>query len=141
MLREKFKWRPHKNESTDAEHSGGPPCKSDEVPVMGMEQRGRVTPPDLRINQKWEESLEKAKPFEISKHVVWEAWKQVKANQGAAGVDSESISDFEGNLKDNLYKLWNRMSSGSYFPPPVRTVAIPKKTGGERLLGDVGAGE
>jgi RNA-directed DNA polymerase len=135
MLREKFKWRPHKNESTDAEHSGGPPCRSDEVPVMGMEQRGRVTPPDLKINQKWEESLEKAKPFEISKHVVWEAWKRVKANHGAAGVDAESISDFERNLKDNLYKLWNRMSSGSYFPPPVRTVAIPKKTGGERVLG------
>ena len=135
MLREKFKWRTHKNESTDAGHSGGPPGKSDEVPVMGMEQRGRVILPDLRINQKWEESLEKAKPFEISKHVVWEAWKQVKANQGAAGVDSESIADFERNLKDNLYKLWNRMSSGSYFPPPVRTVAIPKKTGGERLLG------
>ena len=79
--------------------------------------------------------MEKAKPFEISKHVVWEAWKHVKANQGAAGVDSETIADFEGNLKDNLYKIWNRMSSGSYFPPPVKTVAIPKKTGGERELG------
>jgi len=79
--------------------------------------------------------LEKVKPFEISKHVVWEAWKHVKANQGAAGVDSETIADFEGNLKDNLYKIWNRMSSGSYFPPPVKTVAIPKKTGGERVLG------
>jgi len=79
--------------------------------------------------------LKKAKSFEISKHVVWDAWKHVKANQGAAGVDSESIADFEGNLKDNLYKIWNRMSSGSYFPPPVRTVAIPKKAGGERVLG------
>ena len=79
--------------------------------------------------------MKKAKPFEISKQVVWEAWKQVKANKGAAGVDSETIADFERNLKDNLYKIWNRMSSGSYFPPPVRAVAIPKKTGGERLLG------
>jgi len=79
--------------------------------------------------------LKKAKSFEISKKVVWEAWKQVKANQGTAGVDAESIADFEENLKDNLYKIWNRMSSGSYFPPPVRTVAIPKKSGGERLLG------
>jgi RNA-directed DNA polymerase len=79
--------------------------------------------------------LKKAKPFEISKQVVWEAWKQVKANKGAAGVDSETIADFERNLKDNLYKIWNRMSSGSYFPPPVRAVAIPKKTGGERVLG------
>lgn len=79
--------------------------------------------------------MKKARPFEISKHVVLDAWKHVKANQGAAGVDSESIADFEANLKDNLYKIWNRMSSGSYFPPPVRTVAIPKKAGGERLLG------
>ena len=79
--------------------------------------------------------MKKAKPFEISKQVVWEAWKQVKANKGAAGVDSETIADFERNLKDNLYKIWNRMSSGSYFPPPVRAVAIPKKTGGERVLG------
>jgi RNA-directed DNA polymerase len=79
--------------------------------------------------------LKKAKPFEISKHVVLEAWKHVKANRGAAGVDSQSIADFEVNLKDNLYRIWNRMSSGSYFPPPVRTVAIPKKTGGERYLG------
>ena len=79
--------------------------------------------------------MKKAKPFEISKKIVWEAWKHVKANRGAAGVDSESIADFEVNLKDNLYKIWNRMSSGSYFPPPVRTVSIPKKTGGERYLG------
>ncbi len=79
--------------------------------------------------------MKKAKPFCISKRVVWEAWKQVRANHGAAGVDSESIADFEDNLKDNLYKIWNRMSSGSYFPPPVRRVGIPKKGGGERLLG------
>jgi len=77
----------------------------------------------------------KAKPFEISKKVVLEAWKEVKANRGAAGVDKKSIADFEMDLKNNLYKIWNRMSSGSYFPPPVRTVGIPKKSGGERLLG------
>ncbi|MQB02536.1 MAG: hypothetical protein GEU78_20430, partial [Actinobacteria bacterium] len=59
----------------------------------------------------------------------------VKANQGAAGVDAESIEVFEQDLKNNLYKIWNRMSSGTYFPPPVRTVAIPKKDGGERRLG------
>jgi len=79
--------------------------------------------------------MKKAKSFEISKMVVVEAWKKVKANKGAAGVDKESIADFERHLKDNLYKIWNRMSSGSYVPPPVRTVAIPKKTGGERMLG------
>lgn len=79
--------------------------------------------------------MRKAKSFEISKHVVLEAWKRVKTNKGAAGVDLEMISDFEENLKDNLYKIWNRMSSGSYLPPPVKTVSIPKKAGGERILG------
>jgi RNA-directed DNA polymerase len=82
-----------------------------------------------------EESLGNAKPFDISKHVVWEAYKRVKANKGAAGIDDESLSVFEAHLKDNLYKIWNRMSSGSYFPPPVKVVEIPKKTGGKRILG------
>jgi RNA-directed DNA polymerase len=75
------------------------------------------------------------KPFAISKRLVWEAWLRVKANRGAAGVDEESIEEFERNLKGNLYKLWNRMSSGSYMPPPVRAVEIPKKKGGSRVLG------
>ena len=73
----------------------------------------------------------KAKPFSISKREVWEAYKRVKANQGAAGVDGQSIAEFEGELKNNLFKIWNRMSSGSYFPPPVRRVDIPKD---KRLL-------
>ena len=85
--------------------------------------------------RKREEPSGQAKSFDISKKVVFEAYKRVKANQGAAGVDSESIEEFEGDLKNNLYKLWNRMSSGTYFPPAVRSVAIPKKDGGERLLG------
>ncbi len=77
-----------------------------------------------------------AKPFAISKKVVWEAYEKVKANQGAAGVDGESIAEFEANLKANLYKLWNRMSSGTYFPLPVRAVEIPKAGGkGVRVLG------
>ena len=79
--------------------------------------------------------MSKAKPFNISKRVVFEAYKRVKANRGAAGVDKESIADFEKDLKDNLYKIWNRMSSGSYFPPPVRVVEIDKKGGGQRRLG------
>jgi len=79
--------------------------------------------------------LSKAKPFSISKQLVWEAFMRVKANGGAAGVDKESIAEFEGDLKNNLYKLWNRMSSGSYFPPPVRMVEIPKDNGGIRPLG------
>jgi RNA-directed DNA polymerase len=83
-----------------------------------------------------EEPVSEPKPFDISKWVVvWDAYEKVKANQGAAGVDGESIAAFEENLKANLYKLWNRMSSGSYFPPPVRAVEIPKKTGGTRTLG------
>jgi len=82
-----------------------------------------------------EEPSSRAKPFSISKKVVWEAYTRVKANRGAAGVDSESIEMFERKLKNNLYKIWNRMSSGTYFPPPVRTVEIPKKDGGERRLG------
>ena len=76
-----------------------------------------------------------AKPFAISKRVVWEAYEKVKANQGAAGVDGESMEEFERDLKRNLYKLWNRMSSGTYFPPPVRAVEIPKKGQGVRTLG------
>ena len=77
-----------------------------------------------------------AKPFAISKQVVWEAYEVVKANQGAPGVDGESIEEFEADLTGNLYKLWNRMSSGSYFPPPVRAVEIPKAGGkGVRVLG------
>ena len=79
--------------------------------------------------------MSEAKPFSISKQEVWEAYQKVKANQGAAGVDGQSIVAFETRVKDNLYRIWNRMSSGSYFPPPVRTVHIPKANGGERTLG------
>ena len=75
------------------------------------------------------------KPFVIAKKLVWEAFQRVKANGGSAGVDEESIEMFESKLKDNLYKLWNRMGSGSYFPPPVKAVPIPKKSGGTRILG------
>jgi RNA-directed DNA polymerase len=75
------------------------------------------------------------KPFDIGKRLVWQAWRQVKANGGAAGADGQSIEDFEADLKNNLYKVWNRMSSGTYFPPPVRAVEIPKAGGGTRLLG------
>jgi RNA-directed DNA polymerase len=76
------------------------------------------------------------KPFEISKRAVWEAWEKVRANKGAPGVDGESVEDFEKDLKGNLYKIWNRMSSGTYFPPPVRAVEIAKADGaGTRMLG------
>ena len=79
--------------------------------------------------------MDEVKPFDIPKREVWEAFKKVKANQGAAGVDGQSIADFEADLSNNLYELWNRLSSGSYFPPPVRRVDIPKASGGTRRLG------
>lgn len=73
--------------------------------------------------------MTEAKPYQIPKRLVWDAWKQVKANRGAAGVDGVSVEAFEKDLKRNLYKIWNRMSSGTYFPPPVRLVEIPKANG------------
>jgi hypothetical protein len=73
--------------------------------------------------------------FRNTQELIWEAFKCVKANGGAAGVDQESIEKFESDLSNNLYKLWNRMCAGSYMPPPVRAVPIPKKTGGVRILG------
>lgn len=75
------------------------------------------------------------KVFNIPKQQVVEAYELVKANAGSAGIDRQSLTDFERNLKDNLYKIWNRLSSGSYFPPPVMGVLIPKKSGGTRTLG------
>ncbi len=102
---------------------------------MGMERRGCVDRLYWMVNQGWEEPLNKARPFGISKQVVWKAYQRIKANEGAAGVDGESIAEFERDRSNNLYELWNRMSSGSYFPPPVRTVEIPKRDGGKRALG------
>lgn len=82
------------------------------------------------------EPRQQDKPFQIAKWVVWEAFQRVKANKGAAGVDEESIAAFEADRDRNLYKIWNRLSSGSYFPPPVKAVEIPKAGGkGVRLLG------
>ena len=79
--------------------------------------------------------MEQAKPFNIPKKLVWQAYQHVRSRKGAAGVDQVTLDKYEEDLKDNLYKLWNRMSSGSYFPAPVRLVEIPKKSGGVRPLG------
>jgi group II intron reverse transcriptase/maturase len=83
-----------------------------------------------------EELKSSGKPFDISKAEVWDAWIKVKGNQGAPGVDGQSLAAFEKDLKNNLYRIWNRMSSGTYFPPPVKAVEIPKAHGvGTRILG------
>jgi len=87
------------------------------------------------VNQRWEEPVPEAKPYVIPKQLVWDAYQRVKANQGAAGVDGETLEMFEKDLRGNLYMIWNRMSSGSYFPPAVRLVEIPKESGGTRPLG------
>jgi proline iminopeptidase len=97
---------------------------SDVVPTESVGQPGNG-----------EEPARAVKPFGIAKRVVWEAYRHVKANRGAAGIDGESMQMFEANLKDNLYRVWNRMSSGSYCPPAIRLVEIPKKSGGVRTLG------
>ncbi|GAA0896598.1 MULTISPECIES: group II intron reverse transcriptase/maturase [Streptomyces violaceusniger group] len=81
------------------------------------------------------ETRSAGKPFDIPKMLIWDAYLKVKANRGAAGVDGQSLTEFEQDEKNNLYKLWNRLASGSYFPPPVRAVDIPKSGGGTRSLG------
>lgn len=102
---------------------------------MELERRDTVVQPIEQNNPKRKDSVQKAKPYCISKKLVLEAFERVKANKGAPGVDGETIEAFEFNLKNNLYKIWNRMSSGSYFPPPVRAVEIPKADGTKRVLG------
>ncbi len=79
--------------------------------------------------------MKETKPFDLPKQLFVQAYRLVKSNAGAAGVDKQSLEDYAKDAKKNLYKLWNRMSSGSYFPPPVRAMPIPKKSGGERVLG------
>ncbi len=104
---------------------------------MGLEQRGRVRWSCLakQLEDRMTSTDTTDKPFMIEKRQVYEAYKAVKSNKGAAGVDGQTIEQFDADLEGNLYKIWNRMSSGSYFPPPVRAVSIPKKSGGERILG------
>jgi hypothetical protein len=122
--------------NTEAQVSGGVADGSEEGSVMGLERSSDVVP-IASVGQpgNGEEPARAVKPFGIAKRVVWEAYRHVKANRGAAGIDGESMEMFEANLKDNLYRVWNRMSSGSYMPPAIRLVEIPKKTGGVRALG------
>ena len=122
--------------NTDARARGGAAHRSDESLVMREEPRGGVVRSSEVANpEAGMRNRTSAKPYVIAKRAVWEAYQQVKANQGAAGIDEETIAMFEQNQSKNLYKLWNRMSSGSYFPPPVKQVEIPKAKGGTRKLG------
>jgi Family of unknown function (DUF5372) len=105
---------------------------------MGAEQRGLVVECRLPINHlQWEEFVvatrSEGRPFDISKQLVWAAYQKVKANKGAAGIDGQSLADFAQDERNNLFKIWNRMSSGPYFPPPVKAVEIPKA--GARVCG------
>ncbi len=107
---------------------------------MGLERRGRAGQEKLSVNPSGEEPASepksKVKSFEIPTRLIYQAWKKVRSNAGAPGVDAVSIAEFERNERDNLYKLWNRMSAGSYMPGPVRAVEIPKDQGaGVRTLG------
>ena len=133
--------------STDAAFAGGPARSSCEGPAR-WGGGGAKGPAHLGVfvsfNQgelSWEEArrtmpTSQDKPFDIPKLMVWEAYKRVAANKGAPGVDKQTLGEFEADLRNNLYKIWNRMSSGSYFPPPVKGVEIPKSHGGGvRLLG------
>lgn len=122
--------------SIDAEHRGGLPRKSDEISVMEMEQRGQpVQLNDENQPQGGRSFHSTTKPYYLSKQLVVEAYKRVKANKGSAGVDGQKLTDFDRNLQNNLYKLWNRLSSGSYHPQAVKRVDIPKPDGGTRSLG------
>lgn len=110
---------------------------SDEVPVMGMERRAEVTQLKLSLTttKSGRDSGTETKSIPITRRMVWESYKKVRKNKGAAGIDNETIAMYEERLKDNLYILWNRMSSGSYFPPPVLEMEIPKTDGRKRKLG------
>ena len=103
--------------------------------ATGAKGQGQVATNTFQLFRRKTLKVAKSKPFTISKQLVQEAFKKVKSNRGKEGIDKQSIADFEKKLEDNLYKVWNRMSSGTYFPPPVKKVEIPKKSGGKRTLG------
>ncbi len=124
------------SESTKAGHRGGLSRSSDEVSVMEMERRGQpVRSRDEGQPYDGRNLRIETKPFNIPRSVFYDAFQRVKVNKGGYGIDSQSINDFEKHLDDNLYKLWNRMASGSYHPPPVMHVEIEKPDGGIRPLG------
>ena len=123
---------------TEALYDGGLSRSSDETPVMGAERRVEVIQLELPLatsGNRGRDNGAAAKSLPITKKMVWEAYKKVRSNKGAAGIDRETIGMYEERLSDNLYILWNRMSSGCYFPPPVLEVEISKDDGRKRKLG------
>lgn len=123
----------HEGESTEATSRDGILRSSDEVGESRRSEGSMCSEvTSVGSTRKGRSLKDEAKPFCISRWEVWDAYLKVKSNQGAAGLDRQSIEEFEKDLKNNLYRIWNRMSSGSYFPPPVLTVKIPKRKGGER---------
>jgi len=122
---------------TDDLYEIGLSHSSEETSVMGVERRAGVTQLRLPLTtpKGGRDSVAETKSIPITKRMIWEAFKKVKKNKGAAGIDEETIEMYEECLQDNLYMLWNRMSSGSYFPPSVLEVEIPKDDGRKRKLG------
>jgi group II intron reverse transcriptase/maturase len=124
--------------NTDDLYEIGLSHSSEEASVMGVERRAEVTQlklPLTTLNKRGRDSGAETKSIPITKRMIWEAYKKVRSNKGAAGIDEETIEMYEERLEDNLYMLWNRMSSGSYFPPPVLEVEISKDDGWKRKLG------
>jgi hypothetical protein len=118
-------------------HRGGATRSSEEAPLMGGGAKGSRYPvrEEASTGMTGRNVAATNKPFPITKRMVWEAYREVRGKGKAAGVDRQSLEDFAGDLERNLYRLWNRMASGSYSPPPVRQVEIPKGNGGTRQLG------
>jgi group II intron reverse transcriptase/maturase len=123
--------------NTDDLYEIGLSHSSEEAPVMGVERRAGVTQLRLPLTtpERGRDRGAETKSIPITKRMIWESYKKVRKNKGAAGIDEETIEMYEQRLEDNLYVLWNRMSSGSYFPPPVLEVEIPKDDGRKRKLG------
>src|SRR3954463_3276951 len=130
MPRETSKGQTPEEPSTDARRRGGRVRSTRRSRVTPAEGRDPTLRPRRPANQRWEEPVSEAKPFAIPKRLRWDTYQRVKANRGAAGVDGVSLAEFETDLKNNLYTVWNRMASGSDNPVSGRIVEIPKATGG-----------
>ncbi|MFT4668078.1 MAG: RNA-directed DNA polymerase [Gammaproteobacteria bacterium] len=124
--------------NTDAIVDGGFNRSSNEDPVMGLEQRVGIIQLELPLTTSVKGRRTKgvsAKGIPVTRSMVWQAYKKVRKNKGSGGVDGKSLKTYQQDQEDNLYKLWNRLTSGSYFPKAVKQVSIPKKDGGKRKLG------